>query len=80
MFAPNPIAKALPKRWGQDEPRGLEPVRANAIIRHDGAWCRIDEVQSMDTGFGLTECISRRGIVGLSYRRDHSADSCGDVP
>ena len=80
MFTPHPIPKPLPKRWGLDEPRGLEPDRATAIVRHNGAWCSIYEVQGMDTAFGTADCISARGIVGSSYHRDFMGDSCGDVP
>lgn len=80
IFPPHPIPKPLPKRWGQDEPSGPEPDRATAIVRHRGAWCSVYEVQGEDTSFGTSECISARGIVGRSYHRDFSTDSCGDVP
>ena len=80
MFTPHPIPKPLPKRWGYDEPTGLEAMHADAIVRHHGAWCLISETQSMDTGGGTTDCISRRGIVGMTYHRDFMAQQCGDVP
>ncbi|MEO9157923.1 MAG: hypothetical protein ABI591_20065 [Kofleriaceae bacterium] len=80
MFTPHPIAKPLPKRWGLDEPTGLEPMRASAIVRHDGAWCSVYEMAGTDTSFGYTECISSRGFAGFGDHRDFTRHRCGDVP
>jgi hypothetical protein len=79
MFAPHPVPKELPKRWGYDEPNG--PTWAHAVVYHHGAWCNVDEFESEDTNGGYTECISRHGIVGFGH---HSfggmTERCGDVP
>lgn len=80
LFTPHPVRKPLPKRWGQDPPNGVDAVRADAMIRHAGAWCSVHEVETWDTSFGGAECISERGIVGFSSHRDFIDDSCGDVP
>jgi hypothetical protein len=79
LFTPHPVPKSLPKDWGYEEPRG--PTWANAIVRHHGAWCTVDEFVSEDYSAGYTECISRHGIVGLSNRRmGGMTERCGDVP
>ena len=79
MFAPHPIAKSLPKGWGTEEPPG--PTWADAMVRHHGAWCAIDEFQSEDTSAAFAECISRHGIVGVTHRFGFGPTSrCGDVP
>jgi hypothetical protein len=78
MFRLHPVAKPLPKGWGQSEP--ARPTHVNAIVRHKGAWCTASEFQSVDTSAGFTDCISLRGIVGYSYHRDGMGQRCGDVP
>ena len=79
MFTPHPVAKSLPKGWGYEEPNG--PTWANAIVHHHGAWCAVDEFQSLDTNGGSTECISRHGIVDSSYSSFGGfTERCGDVP
>ena len=55
-------------------------MHADAIVRHNGAWCRINETQATDTSWGSTECVSLRGIVGLTNHRDFTTQRCGDVP
>ena len=73
------MATPLPKGWGSEEPRG--PSSAEAIVRHRGAWCRIHEFEREDANTGYTECISRAGIVGSSYRPiSGMGQRCGDVP
>ncbi|MEP6861940.1 MAG: hypothetical protein ABJE66_15055 [Deltaproteobacteria bacterium] len=78
MFTPHPVAKALPKRWGYEEPRGA--TWANAIVPHHHGWCTSDEFQSLDYYAGDTECISRHGIVGVSHMSMGMEERCGDVP
>ena len=79
MFTPHPIAKSLPRGWGQEEPPG--PIWAHAMIRHHGAWCAVDEFQSEDTSAEFAECISPHGIVGITQRFNIGpAEHCGDVP
>ena len=79
IFTPHPVAKALPRGWGQEEPRG--PTWAHAMIRHHGAWCAVDEFQSEDTSAEFAECISPHGIVGLTQRFNIGpTEYCGDVP
>jgi hypothetical protein len=79
MFTPHPVPKPLPKGWGYEEPNG--PTWAHAIVRHHGAWCTVDDFQSLDTSARYTECISRHGIVGVSHRSmGGTAERCGDVP
>lgn len=81
MFTPHPIPTSLPKRWGMEPPKGLEPDYAWAMVRHHGAWCYVYEMQGMDTGYGDAECISDRGLVGMSNHRDFGwGESCGDTP
>lgn len=79
MFTPHPVAKALPRGWGQEEPHG--PTWAHAMIHHHGAWCTVDEFQSEDASAEFAECISSHGIVGLTQRfHPGLAEHCGDVP
>jgi hypothetical protein len=80
IFTPEPVSKSLPKGWGVHEPRSLYGDVAEAMVRHHDAWCRIDEHEGWDTSGGTAECISPRGIVGLSYTRDAMTQRCGDVP
>jgi len=80
IFTPHPIPKSLPKRWGLEEPSYPDGDDADGMVRHDGAWCRIYEHQSLDFSFGHTQCISRHGIVGLSDREMFSTHRCGSVP
>jgi hypothetical protein len=79
MFAPHPVAKSLPKRWGYEEPK--EATWAHAIVRHHDAWCTVDEFLSLDYSAGYTECISRHGIVGVGHTSMGGlTERCGDVP
>ncbi|HUS27228.1 MAG TPA: hypothetical protein VMZ53_01930 [Kofleriaceae bacterium] len=80
VFTPSPTSKPLPKDWGLHEPSNLEGDNAHAMVRHHGAWCRIDEFQGWDASGGTAECISRRGLVGSSYSHDMMTQRCGDVP
>lgn len=80
LFTPHPVAKPLPRRWGQDPPDSMDGMHADAVVRHHGAWCSIHEVETWDTSFGTTDCISERGIVGTRYHRDFGGEDCGDVP
>jgi hypothetical protein len=80
IFTPDPVSKPLPKGWGFHEPRSLDGDVASAMVRHHGAWCRVDEFQGWDSSGGTGECISKRGIVGSSYTRDAVTQRCGDVP
>jgi hypothetical protein len=78
LFAPHPVAKSLPKRWGYEEPRG--PTSASAMVWHRGAWCTVNAFESLDYSSAYTECISRRGIAGFSHTSMFMTERCGDVP
>jgi hypothetical protein len=78
MFTPHPVPKSLPKRWGYEEPRG--PTWADAMVRHHGAWCTVEEFESEDYSRGDAECISRHGIAGFSHTSMFMTERCGDTP
>lgn len=78
MFAPHPVPRSLPKRWGYEEPRG--PTSASAMVWHRGAWCTVTAFESLDYSSAYTECISRHGIAGFSHMSMFMTERCGDVP